>query len=254
MRSSWGISADRALSSVVLPEPVPPATAMSCLSLTAHESSRENHAGRDPSPTRLSSVLIWPENLRMVTAGPSMATGRDDRVHAVSVRQARVHDGTRVVQPAAERRQDAVHDEHDLLGRVERRPGGKDAAITLVVDRGTSVHHDLGDRGVVEQGLKRTQAHYLVDDLPHESVPLVSVQLREAVLVENGTARHGKLLAHELRRPVPHEGRDLAQAQTLDKTALETVPELAPTLAHVLVPVTALRYAELADALEHAHG
>ena len=75
MRSSSAISQDRAFNSVVLPEPVPPTTARSCLSATAHESRPAYHSGSDPISTSCASELMRSENLRMVSAGPSIAMG-----------------------------------------------------------------------------------------------------------------------------------------------------------------------------------
>ena len=75
MRSPRGISQESALSSVVFPEPVPPATAMELRALTAQESSCAYQPGSDPSSTRRPIVRMRSENLRMVTAGPSMAMG-----------------------------------------------------------------------------------------------------------------------------------------------------------------------------------
>ena len=75
MRSPVDISHDSALSSVVLPDPVPPATAKSWRSDTAHESSCAYQSGSDPRPTSSSNEQMRSENLRMVRIGPSIATG-----------------------------------------------------------------------------------------------------------------------------------------------------------------------------------
>ena len=75
MRSSVGISQESALSSVVLPDPVPPATARSWRRETAHDSRRAYHSGSDPMSTSSRRVVILSENLRMVSTGPSMAMG-----------------------------------------------------------------------------------------------------------------------------------------------------------------------------------
>ena len=75
IRSFFGISQDNALSSVVLPEPVPPATAKSCRNLTAQDSNPAYQLGSDPSLTSSSKELIRSENFRMVTQVPSIAAG-----------------------------------------------------------------------------------------------------------------------------------------------------------------------------------
>ena len=60
---------------VVLPEPVPPTTARSCLSDTAHESRQAYHSGSEPRRTSSRSDVMRSENFLMVRIGPSRAMG-----------------------------------------------------------------------------------------------------------------------------------------------------------------------------------
>ena len=75
IRSPCGISQDSALRRVVLPDPVPPATAISCRILTAQARSCAYHAGRDPSSTSLLREEMRFEKRLIVTAGPPKAIG-----------------------------------------------------------------------------------------------------------------------------------------------------------------------------------
>ena len=73
--SPGSISHESALRSVVLPDPVPPATAIPFRVLTAQRSSCAYHSGSEPSSTSVSSDVMRLENRLIVTTGPPMATG-----------------------------------------------------------------------------------------------------------------------------------------------------------------------------------
>ena len=74
--SLGSISHDSALRRVVFPDPVPPDTAMPCRHRTAHLSSCAYQPGSAPSSTSESRERTSFANLRIVTDGPSIATGR----------------------------------------------------------------------------------------------------------------------------------------------------------------------------------
>ena len=153
--------------------------------------------------------------------GPVHRNGRDDGVHAIAVRQARVHDGARIIQAAAQGRQDAVDREHDLLGRVEDAPGRLQLARPLEVQRPAAVHHDLGDGVVVKQGLQGPQAHDLVDDLLDELGPVLPHHLRQVARVEDGLAGNGQLLAGAAHVLPAHEVGDLVHTKPVHQRRLE---------------------------------
>ena len=75
MRSFFGISRESALSSVVLPPPVPPETAMFLRARTAQDKSCAMPGESVPSPTSSSRVKARLRNFRMVKAVPSMEIG-----------------------------------------------------------------------------------------------------------------------------------------------------------------------------------
>ena len=83
MRSSSGIKLERTLSSVVLPEPVPPATTM--LSLATTQALRKSPTTAVTLPNLMRSSMpkdVWQLNFRMVIDGPSTAHGANDGVDA----------------------------------------------------------------------------------------------------------------------------------------------------------------------------
>src|SRR6266540_4034878 len=90
-------------------------------------------------------------------AGAVDREGRDDRVHARAVRQARVHVRRRLVDPATYPGHDLVDDPAELAVVVKLRTGPVDLAGALDVDGVPTVHHDFGDVGVAGERLERTQ-------------------------------------------------------------------------------------------------
>ncbi len=75
-RSFSPIPAERALSRVVLPEPVPPEITIETRAATAPFRNSATQAGMAPTPTSLSRSKGFLENFRMETAAPSMAMGK----------------------------------------------------------------------------------------------------------------------------------------------------------------------------------
>ncbi|MNM80134.1 hypothetical protein D3C81_920850 [compost metagenome] len=74
-RSLSGMKLDRMLSSVVLPEPVPPLTTMFRRSLTAMIRNSSIGGFSEPNVSRSSPCSLRLENLRMLMLGPRNATG-----------------------------------------------------------------------------------------------------------------------------------------------------------------------------------
>ena len=75
MRSSPGMADDKTLSSVVLPEPVPPETRMLQRAITERRRKRAMRSSSEPSLIMSSTPSRLVGNLRMVTQGPRSATG-----------------------------------------------------------------------------------------------------------------------------------------------------------------------------------
>ena len=183
-----GISHESALSSVVFPEPVPPATAIEREHRTAQERSRAYHAGSEPSSTRRSRVLMRSENFLI------------------------------------ERGEDAVHDDHDLLGRVEDRVRRAQLPVPLEEEGGGPVDHDLGDLVVLEEGLYRAEAADLVDGLPQERLAVDPDRRDRIMRVQDGLEDHEKLGAGALRVGPGDHGGYRPEPHALDELSLQLLP------------------------------
>ena len=115
MRSSFGMKLDSVLSSVVLPEPVPPEMMMFSRALM-RAFQQHHHLGREG--------LVVEQVFQLERIGAEAANGdrgavqgqrRNDRVHAGAVRQAGVDHRADFVDAAADLRHDAVDDLHQVL-------------------------------------------------------------------------------------------------------------------------------------------
>ena len=98
--------------------------------------------------------------------------GRDDDVDARAIGQAGIDDGRGLVDVSTERRDDAVDDAADVVVVVELDIAQQEAALALEVDLLGAVDHDLGDGGVVEQGLDRAEADDVGGELLEEALLL----------------------------------------------------------------------------------
>ena len=93
-------------------------------------------------------------NRRIVTHGPSTASGRHDHVHPRPVGQAGVGDRRRAVGPQPEGADDALDEEVDLGAVPGRSASRRSSPEPLDPDRAVPVHHHLGDGVVGEQRLE----------------------------------------------------------------------------------------------------
>ena len=155
----------RQLSSVVLPEPVPPDTSV----LTRQR----------PMTLRISapSCVMVPNLHELVerelvllelSDGERGAVDRErrhDDVDARAVRQARVADRRGFVDAAADLADDALADVQKLLVVAEPDAGLLDLALDFDVGRAGAVHHDVGDVVARQQRLERPVAEHVVADV-----------------------------------------------------------------------------------------
>ena len=81
---------------------------------------------------------------------PDQREGRDDGVHARAIGEARIHHRARLVDAAADRRDDALDDLHHVLVVLEGHVRELQATLTLDVDLLRTVDHDLSDRLVAQ--------------------------------------------------------------------------------------------------------
>ncbi len=93
---------------------------------------------------------------------------RDDDVDARAVGQTRVAKRARFVDAAAERRENLVDDAAAAFHVEELDRRETEPAFLLGVNGLVAVHHDLGDRVVLEQLLERAETDHLVDDVAEQ--------------------------------------------------------------------------------------
>ena len=114
-RSSWGIRRDSALSSVVLPPPVPPETAMFLRARTAQLSSCAISGERASISTSSASVNDCARNLRMVSVVPLIERGGMTTLTRWPSGKRAFTMWALLVDAPAERGDDSVDDEAQLL-------------------------------------------------------------------------------------------------------------------------------------------
>ena len=156
-RSPGSMKLESALSSVVLPEPVPPQTSRLQRRRTARPSSSASGAVSVPFSTSSSGLNPRRRKRRMVRTGPSSASGGTHDVHARAIGQAGVDERLRLVDAAAERREDALDRVPELCLGCEAGRGRLEPAAALDPGRGRPADEDLVDFGVGEQRLERPE-------------------------------------------------------------------------------------------------
>ena len=112
---------DSVFSSVVLPEPVPPEMMMFSRALIAPSSSITISGVKALKFSRSSSFSGLAPKRRMETHGAVQRQRRNDRVEARAVGQAGVDHRADFVDAAADLRDDAVDDLHQVVVVAERR-------------------------------------------------------------------------------------------------------------------------------------
>ena len=165
-----GYSCDKALSSVVLPLPVPPEMITEILPWTA-ACRTSTIAGRSaPISTSRSMVNGRSANLRIETSGPSTAIGR----MATLTREPSGRRASTIGDDSSTRRPTAA-----TILLMMRSRCASSLKWTLVSsslpNRSTKhllvrVDQDVGDRRILEQRLDRAVADHLVDNLFDENV------------------------------------------------------------------------------------
>ena len=83
---------------------------------------------------------------------------RNRRVHAGSVKKARIHERRPRVDAPADSGTDRVDDAHEVSLVVETDVGEKDLALAFHVDHLRSVDHDLGQAVVIDKWTQRTES------------------------------------------------------------------------------------------------
>ena len=172
MRSAAEMNPERTLSSVVLPEPVPP--------------------GDDDVEPRADRAAKDFEHLRRQRAMAQQVVGgqrngaeaanrqqraihgkrRNDDVDARSIEQARIHHGRRLIDAAAHRGDDLVDDVHQVSLVLEHNVGLLDHSAPLHIDGLVGVDQNVVHGGIVQQRLERAEAEDLVENVVRQPVAI----------------------------------------------------------------------------------
>ena len=105
---------------------------------------------------------------------PDERERRDDDVDTGAVLEARVHERRRLVDAAAERREDALDDVHQMRVVMELHIRELELAHALDEDLLRPVDHDLCDAAVLTQRLDGPEAEHLVTDIRDDLVAITA--------------------------------------------------------------------------------
>ena len=105
-------------------------------------------------------------------AGAVDGQRRNDGVDARAIGQAGVDHGRRFIDAAADARDDALDDLHQVLIVFEGQAGQFEFAGALDVDPVEAVDQNVGDGGVFEQRLERTEAEDFVENFARQALAL----------------------------------------------------------------------------------
>ena len=144
-RSPGSISFDKALSIVVLPEPVPPEMMMFMRLAPAIFSTVAIFSDIEPKPRIMSMVIGFSENLRIEMAVPRRRERRDDDVDAAAVLEAGVGQRRGLIDAAADLVDDALGDLEQMLLVAELDLGELELALLFDVGLLRAVDHDVAD-------------------------------------------------------------------------------------------------------------
>ncbi len=239
IRSSAGTLAETALSSVVLPVPVPPEMRMLSLPWTHWARNSAVCSVIEPRPIRFSSVSASRANFRIVSDGPrSESGGMIALTRLPSGRRAStIGDASSIRRPTWETirsmiRSRCASSRNDACGLL-------DLSGTLDVDLVRPVDHDLGDGGVVQEGLERAVAEDVGGDLLLERGAVVGAERRlfAVQLLDHDLAHapHQLVAALEAEERVPEPG----DARSVD-LRLQLGVRVTHALARAPVDVQAL--------------
>ncbi len=176
IRSRSSMNADMALSSVVLPEPVPPEMRTLRRAATIAFSTSATWAGTLPISISRSMLIGTLANLRIDSSGAVDRQRRDDRVDAAAVGQAGVDHRRGFVDPPADRRDDLLDDPEQVPLVLEAHRRRLEHAVALDEHAVVAVDQDVGDRRVLEQRLERPEAEQFVEHVVDQLLALGMVE------------------------------------------------------------------------------
>ena len=176
-RSPSPTNVDSAFSVVVLPEPVPPQTRIVARARTAR--ARKSSSGRVSVPfaTRSSAENPCRRKRRIVSAGPSSASGGSTTLIREPSGSRASHERLGLVGPPAQRRQDPLDRVAQVGLALEAHAGRLQPPAPLDPHRRGAGDHDLVHRRVGQQRLQRPEPERPLRD-PRD-------ELRAAVLAQH---------------------------------------------------------------------
>ena len=153
IRSFEGMNPESALSKVVLPEPVPPEMMMFNLDIDAG-TQKIGHIFRhaasfDKLVHRELFFQEFPDGDRRTIDGHR----RNDRIHARAIRQAGIHHRAVGVDAPTQRKDDTVDQSQHFIVIFKHNRGFHQNAGFFDIDFLGAVHHDLGDKWVIQERL-----------------------------------------------------------------------------------------------------
>jgi len=165
IRSSSPMQLDRTLSSVVLPDPVPPHTTM--FSRACTQAVRKSATGgvSEPNLTKSSIVRRLLLNFRMVMHGPAMEIGGMTTFTREAVGKTRIDQWIVRVEMLAKRFENAVNHFLNVRVVVKRDVRAHRLAGALHINPVGTIDHDLGDAGVFQQRLDWTEGEEIIQNL-----------------------------------------------------------------------------------------
>src|SRR5882724_6349698 len=211
MRSVTGMNDDRMLSSVVLPAPVPP-EALEQL---------QHRLGQALLGQQILAAQGVPLELTDREVGPVDRERLDDRVDAGAIGEAGIDHGRRVVDPAADGRDDPVDHLEQVPVVLEPDVGRLQLTVALDVHLLVGIDQNVRHLGILHQRLDRAQAEDLVQHLPDQLLPLLEVERRR--LLREEVVHHFADRVHHL---LPRELVEARQVEPLDQLAVDPALDL----------------------------
>ncbi|MNJ33823.1 hypothetical protein D3C77_285130 [compost metagenome] len=140
-------------------------------------------------------------------ARPVQRYRRDDRIDPATVGHARIDHRRRLIQAPPQRCKDALHHPLHMMGVDKAQVGLLQHAGPLDKHPVRAVDQNLGDAGVAQQHLQRTEAGQFIDNLLGQALHLVA---RQGQVQAGNVVTH--LLDHELRQGRPRAFQQIAPA------------------------------------------
>ena len=173
IRSSSGIKEDSTLSSVVLPEPVPPDTTIFSRATTHACKNSATSSVNDPQWIRSSTVRRFSGNLRMVMVVPCSADGRHNHMHAGAIRQAGIDHRIFAAEIALQGAHNTLRGPLHMLFVVKYIFSFENLAFVLGKDQVDGPLTMISvTASVVDQRFNRAETQQIVDQAPAQVRPV----------------------------------------------------------------------------------